>query len=86
MPASLFSCYVNMYGKSDWNPEKLNAADETLKYTHLKTKATGIQQACRRADDAFPFSMIGVVDLALSSLYASVAVSLPLVIRCGETP
>lgn len=65
--------YVDMVGKADSDLADLNAADESLEHTDLKTKPAEIQEVCRRADVAVTSAIIDVIDFGLGRASEPVA-------------
>lgn len=65
--------YEDVDGEANLNLAGLNASDEPLHHTFLKTKLIEPQDVCRRADVVVTSSMLVVVDFALARVSVPLA-------------
>lgn len=65
IPANSPDYYVDLDGEDNWDSADLNASDEPLYHTVLKTNFMELQEVCRRANVGALSSMVNVVHITL---------------------
>lgn len=85
-PAASPDCHVDLNGEVNWNSLNLNAAENTLEHTVLKTMFLELKDECHRADVVFSSSMVDVADFATGVCRKLLPVIFFLMIHCGVPP
>lgn len=62
--------YADVGKEARWYPVEVNAEDESLEHTVLKTKFRYLEEACRFIDFAVSFSIIDVVNFIAGRVIA----------------